>query len=82
VEIPADSIRTIEVTHAALDPLRPSVPVPCLRLTLGDGTSHLLLGGHHPVELEWAASALIEAAGIRPLATSQSLSDAGAGAAV
>jgi hypothetical protein len=63
VELDAESIESITVTPAALDPMRPSVPVPCLKLVLRDGTSHLLLGGHHLAELEWVAAALAEATG-------------------
>jgi hypothetical protein len=61
VELAAGSIESIAVTPAALDPVRPSVPVPCLKLVLRDRTSHLLLGGHHIAELEWVAAALAEA---------------------
>jgi hypothetical protein len=63
IEIPTDSIESIRVSPAALDPSRPSVPVPCLKVGLRDGTSHLLQGGHHPAELEWVAAALAEATG-------------------
>jgi hypothetical protein len=70
VAIPVESIESIRVTPAALDPLRPSVPVPCLKLALRDGTSHLLLGGHHLAELEWVAAGLTEATGARAIPAS------------
>ena len=63
VEVSTASIRSIVVAPAAADPLRPSVPVPSIQVTLHDGTSHLLLGGHHLAELEWVAATLAEVTG-------------------
>lgn len=54
LEIAATDIAALQVAHEMCR----SVRVPCLKLVLQNGSSHLLLVGHHLAELRWAATAL------------------------
>lgn len=64
LDLPVAQLWGLKVAVAALDPARESTAVPCLRLFLTDGTTHLLLGGHHPMELAWVAGSVSEVTGV------------------
>jgi hypothetical protein len=62
VETPTSEIQTLRVTVRPVTGsgrLR-SPRVPFLEVGLRDGSRHLLLGGHHPAELQWVAAALAQ----------------------
>jgi hypothetical protein len=57
LEIAVTDIESLHVVHE----IRRSARLPCLKLVLRNGSSHLLLAGHHLTELRWASAALSEA---------------------
>jgi len=63
-ELSAKEIVYVRVVRERLDPDLRTPPIPCVQVQLRDGTRHLLLGGHHPTELRWAAAALSQATSV------------------
>ena len=63
-ELPVGEIAYVQVVRERLDPTLRTGPIPCVQVQLRNGTRHLLLGGHHPAELRWAAAALSQATGV------------------
>jgi len=63
LDVPAESVKSFQVSCAMVDTVRPSAPVPCLQVNLRSDIGPFLLGGHHVAELRWVAATLAEVTG-------------------
>ena len=64
LDIPTGSVVGVELSRGIADSSARSVAVACVKVHLRDGSEHVLLGGHHPIELQWVTATLSVATGI------------------